>query len=332
MIQRPPELAPIETYRHWKRRQRRLLILLAVLVALEIFLVVRGVMLLPAGGHDSPAVAAKPSATATIKPSPTATPQPPPPAPVIDAAASILVNASDGNVLFTQNIDAQLPMASTTKVMTAILALQYGKLDQQITIGSDAVAAGAGDNSHMGVSRGEILSLRDLLYGMMLPSGDDAAVAVADGISGSQQAFVQLMNARAQALGLTHTHYANPHGLDAPGHYTSASDLVKLAEIAMQNPVFATIVATQHYLIPATSQHQKYDLYNTNELLGSYDGAEGIKTGGTGNAGDCLVFAVLRNDAELFGVVLGAPDDSTRYSDARALLDWGFTVVADTGQ
>lgn len=331
MIQRPPELVPTDTYRHWKRRQRRLLILLAVLVMLEIFLVVRGVMLLPSG-HDGPAVAARPSATATLKPSPTATPQPPPPAPSIDAAASMLVNASDGDVLFTQNSDAQLPMASTTKIMTALLALQYGKLDQQITIGSDAVAAGAGENSHMGVSKGEILSLRDLLYGMMLPSGDDAAVAIADGISGSQQAFVQLMNARAQALGLTHTHYANPNGLDAPGHYTSASDLVKLAEIAMRNPVFATIVATQEYDIPATDQHKDFPLTNTNTLLGSYDGAEGIKTGSTGNAGECLVFAALRNDAELFGVVLGAPDDSTRYSDARALLDWGYTVVADTGQ
>jgi D-alanyl-D-alanine carboxypeptidase (penicillin-binding protein 5/6) len=215
--------------------------------------------------------------------------------------------------------------------MSALLALQYGKLDQQITVGSDAVAAGAGVNSHMGVSKGETLSLRDLLYGMMLPSGDDAAVAIADGISGSQQAFVQLMNARAQALGLTHTHYANPNGLDAPGHYTSASDLVKLAEIAMRNPVFATIVATQNYNIPATDKHKSYDLPNTNALLGSYDGAEGIKTGSTDNAGECLVFAALRNDANLIGVVLGAPDDPTRFSDARALLDWGFTDVADTG-
>jgi D-alanyl-D-alanine carboxypeptidase (penicillin-binding protein 5/6) len=331
MIQRPPELAPSETYRHWKRRQRRLLILLAVLVMLEIFLVVRGVMLLPSG-HADPAVAAKPSATATLVRSPTATPNPPPPAPSIDAAASMLVNASDGDVLFTQNIDAQLPMASTTKIMTALLALQYGKLDQQITIGSDAVAAGAGDNSHMGVSQGEILSLRDLLYGLMLPSGDDAAVAIADGISGNQQAFVQLMNARAQFLGLTHTHYANPNGLDAPGNYTSASDLVKLAEIAMRNPIFDTIVATQNYTIPATDQHKGYPLSNTNALLSTYDGTEGIKTGTTGNAGACLVFAALRNDAELIGVVLGAPDDPTRYSDARALLDWGFTDVADTGQ
>ncbi len=331
MIQRPPELAPSDTYRHWKRRQRRLLILLAVLVLLEIFLVVRGVMLLPSG-HDGPAVAARPSATATLVRSPTATPNPPPPAPSIDAAASMLVNASDGDVLFKQNSDAQLPMASTTKIMTALLALQYGKLNQQITVGSDAVAAGSGDNSRMGLSKGETLSLRDLLYGMMLPSGDDAAVAVADGISGSQQSFVQLMNARAKFLGLTHTHYANPHGLDAPGHYTSASDLVKLAEIAMRNPIFQTIVATQEYVIPATDQHKAYDLQNTDLLLGSYDGAEGIKTGTTGNAGACLVFDALRNDAELIGVVLGAPDDPTRYSDARALLDWGFTVVADTGQ
>ena len=331
MIQRPPEPVLSDASLRWKRRQQRLLILLAVLMILEVFLVVRGVMLLPAG-HDGPALASKPPATATLTPSPTATPKPPPPAPSIQAAASMLVNTSDGDVLFKQNIDAQLPMASTTKIMTALLALQYGKLDQQVTVGADAAAAGTGDNSRMGISLGETFSLRDLLYGLMLPSGDDAAVAIADGISGNQQTFVALMNARAQFLGLTHTHYANPHGLDATGHYTSASDLLKLAEIAMRNPVFATIVATQEYVIPATAHHNAYDLHNTDLLLGSYDGAEGIKTGTTGNAGACLVFAALRNDANLIGIVLGAPDDPTRYSDARALLDWGFTVVADTGQ
>lgn len=330
MIERPPEPVLSDASSQWKRRQRRLLVLLAVLMVLEVVLVVRGVMLLPSG-HDGPAAASKPTATATLKPSPTATSIPPPPAPSIQADAAILVNTSDGAVLYKQNIDAQLPMASTTKLMTALLALQYGKLDQQITVGADAVAAGSGENSRMGISRGETLSLRDLLYGLMLPSGDDAAVAIADGISGNQQSFVALMNARAQALGLTHTHYANPHGLDAPGHYTSASDLVKLAEIDMRNSFFDTIVATQEYVIPATAQHNAYDLHNTDLLLGSYNGAEGIKTGTTGNAGACLVFAALRNDANLIGVVLGAPDDSTRYSDARALLDWGFTDVADTG-
>jgi D-alanyl-D-alanine carboxypeptidase (penicillin-binding protein 5/6) len=330
MMQRPPPYVPSEGARRWKRRQQRLLILLAVLLVLEVALVTRGIMLLPSDKGGA-ALAHPPTATATrIVSSPTATPALLPPAPSIQATAGMVIDLSNRAMLFHQNADEQLPMASTTKIMTLLVALEYGRprLNAPVTIGADAVAAGRGENSHMGVSVGEVLSLRDLLYGMMLPSGDDAAVAVADAIAGSVPAFVALMNARAQYLGLTHTHYVNSNGLDAPGHYTSASDLLKLTAFALGVPGFAEIVATPEYVIPLTSQHKGYDLQNTNALLGpgGYDGADGVKTGTTGNAGDCLVFSATRGNTHLLGVLLGDPTDGARYQDARALLDWGFSA------
>ncbi len=322
-MQQPPRL-PSDTYRRWKRRQRRLMALLAVLVLLAVGLTVRGVMLLPA----SHATALAPTPTATPTFTPTATPTPPP-APGIQAVAGMLVDPNTGAVLFTQNANQELPMASTTKIMTVLLALKYGHLDQVVRVGADAVAEGSGDASRMGLRQGERLTLRDLLYGMLLPSGDDAAVAVADAIGGNVPHFVEMMNAQAQFLGLKHTHYANPDGLDAAGHYTSVSDLITLTEYALTLRVFASMVATYQYTIPATSQHKAYDLINTNELLGpnGYPGAEGVKTGTTGNAGDCLVFAAANTNTDLLGVVLGAPSDAARFRDARLLLDWGFKVA-----
>jgi D-alanyl-D-alanine carboxypeptidase (penicillin-binding protein 5/6) len=318
--------ASSKAYRRWKRRQQRLLILLAVLALLAVGLLARGLLLLLPSGA---ATQAAPTPFPTFAPSPT--PRSTPPAPAIQAAAGMLVNMDTGAVLFSQNADDERAMASTTKLMTILLALQYGRLDQPVRIGADAVAEGAGDNSRMGLSVGEVLPLRDLLYGMMLPSGDDAAVAVADAIGGNQAHFVAMMNAKARFLGLTHTHYENPDGLDASGHYSSARDLVKLAEYDLSFKEFVAIVATTEYKIPLTSQHKSYDLHNTNLLLGAngYPGADGVKTGTTGDAGDCLVFSATRSDAHLLGVVLGDPTDAARFQDARALLDWGFAVVAN---
>jgi serine-type D-Ala-D-Ala carboxypeptidase (penicillin-binding protein 5/6) len=323
---------PSKTYRRWKQRQRRLLILLAVLIILAVGLVTRGIMLLPtADGATVNAPTPTSSPFILFSPTPT-TPQPTPTAPTVQAAGSMMVDLSTGDVLFTQNADQELPMASTTKVMTAMLALEYGHLDQPVTVGADAVKEGLGDASRMGLSQGEVLTLRQLLYGLMLPSGDDAAVAIADAIGKDRgDNFIDLMNATARFLGLTHTHYVNPDGLDAAGHYTSASDLIRLTRYALRLPEFTTLVATYEYKIPATNRHKAYDLFNTNELLwpnGGYPGADGIKTGTTGNAGACLVFSVTRNDHQLLGVVLGASTDAVRYRDARLLLDWGFSVVS----
>jgi D-alanyl-D-alanine carboxypeptidase (penicillin-binding protein 5/6) len=327
-MQLPPG-SPSEASRRWKRRQRVLLAVLAVLILLAGGLVTRGVMLLATG--SATAFAPTPTATATATSTPTPTPTPTAPAPAIQAAAGMLLNLDSGAVLFGQHADQKLPIASTTKIMTAVLVLENGHLDQLVTVGADAVKEGSGDASHMGLSRGEVLTMRQLLYGLLLPSGDDAAVAIADAVGKEVgKNFINLMNTQALYLGMTNTHYVNPDGLDAPGEYSSASDLIALTRYALRLPMFATLVATYEYKIQATSQHKAYDLVNTNQLIwpsGGYAGATGIKTGTTGKAGACLVFAATRSGHHLLGVVLGAPADPARYRDARLLLDWGFSVV-----
>ncbi len=328
LFQRPPYMAP-HTYRRWRRRQLRLLALMLVLLVVVVGLVARGLMLLPEANAGT-AVANTATPPPTVIHSPTATPQPPPPAPTIRAAAGILMDLDDGRVLFTAHENDPLPMASTTKIMTALIALERGHLDQPVTIGVDAVKEGSGDNSRMGVSAGEVLSLEDMLYGLLLPSGDDAAVAIADAIAGSEADFVAIMNAKAKILGLTHTHFINTDGLDAPGHYTSASDLLKLTRRALAIPEFALIVNTVEHKIPATRQHKAYDLVTTNALIDNYPGADGVKTGTTPGAGYCLVFSATRASGQLVGVLLGDPDQKARYQDAQALLDWGFQVLASS--
>src|SRR5262249_32621748 len=153
--------------------------------------------------------------------------------------------------------------------------------------------------------------LRELLYGLLLPSGDDAAIAVADAVAGSQEAFVSLMNMEAGLLGLNHTHFANAQGLDAPNHYTTARDLLTLAIFASQSPLFAQIVATPRYILPAAAAHPRFDWETTNLLLSTlaYPGVTGIKTGFTGDAGHCLVFSATSPYGHLLGVVLGDGED-----------------------
>jgi D-alanyl-D-alanine carboxypeptidase (penicillin-binding protein 5/6) len=170
--------------------------------------------------------------------------------------------------------------------------------------------------------------LRDLLYGLVLPSGNDAAIAIADGISGNVTDFVALMNQRAQQLGLTHTHFMNPHGLGAPNHYTSARDLAVLAGVAMKNPVLVKITSTVHYSIPKTATHAAYELETGDDLLSGarapYPGAIGVKPGFTGDAGYCQAFAAIRHGHLIVGVVLGEPSWQVRIVDMHNLLDWGF--------
>lgn len=253
-------------------------------------------------------------------------------APTVGARAAYLMNADTGTVYYALNANTEMPMASTTKVMTALVALRFGKLDQTITVGADAAAMNNGQDSVAGVQTGNVMTLHDLLYALMLPSGDDAAVAIADGIAGSQSAFVQLMNAYAFLIGLTHTHYADVTGLDTAGHYTTVHDLSVLTRFAMQNPTVARIVATPRYTIYATGSHPRFDLTNTNNLLpglpDAYNGAVGVKTGYTGGAGYCLVFEATRDGHKLLGVVLGEPNEQERFTDATALLDWGFPYAA----
>jgi D-alanyl-D-alanine carboxypeptidase len=208
---------------------------------------------------------------------------------------------------------------------------QQGGLDRTITVGADAAAYVNPDNSYMGLSAGESLTLNELLYGLLLPSGNDAAIAIADAVGGTQQHFVAMMNAEAQVLGMTHTHFTNPHGLDEPGHYTTARDLATLAAVALRQSTIAAIAATGHYDIAATATHKAFSLSNYNSLLpgkaAAYPGAVGLKPGNTGAAGWCEAFAARRGGHLIVGVVLDSPTWTQRNDDMHALLDWGFAQV-----
>ena len=251
-----------------------------------------------------------------------------PKAPDIVATAGYLFDADTGAVLYSKDAEQEMPMASCTKVMTALLAVENGKLDQWIKVGADAHALVGPDSSYMGLDTGEILTLKDLLYGLIMPSGNDAAVAIADGIGGTEAHFVEMMNARAAQLGLTHTHFANPHGLDAPGHYTTAHDLAVLSAVAMKNPTLVTIMSAYSYNIQKSSTHKAYHLTTGNDLLAHagapYPGAIGVKPGYTGPAGFCQAFAAIRHGHLLVGAVLHDPSWQVRRVDMRKLLDWGF--------
>src|SRR5579859_3381890 len=173
--------------------------------------------------------------------------------PRIAASAAYVFDADTGTTLYQRNADEQRAMASCTKIMTALVALQHGSLDQTITVGADAAVLVNPDNSYMGLSKGEQLTLGDLLYGLLLPSANDAAVAIADGVGGTEARFVGLMNQEAAQLDLNHTHFANPHGLDAANHHTTARELAMLANLALRNPIIAHIATTHHYAIPKTA-------------------------------------------------------------------------------
>jgi D-alanyl-D-alanine carboxypeptidase (penicillin-binding protein 5/6) len=179
----------------------------------------------------------------------------------------------------------------------------------------------------MGVSTGEQLTLRDLLYGLVTASGNDAAVAIADAVGGTEASFVAMMNRRAWRLGLTQTVFVTPDGVD-DGNRSTARDLAVLAAIALEHPGLEQITATRHYTIPRTATHKAYELWSGNDLLpggrSPYLGANGVKTGYTAGAVYCLAFSARRQGHLLVGVVLGAPSAEVRARDAQALLDWGF--------
>ncbi len=292
----------------------------------------------PIGKHLYDGLIATP--TPTVVPfTPTPTPRPTPiltakgTPPAISASESILMDSDTSHILYESNGETPVPMASTTKIMTALIAIQAGNLNSLVTIHQDAVnEVLLNDGSSAQLHRGDQLTLRDLLYGLMLPSGDDAAIAIADSVGGSTSNFVNIMNIYAYRLHLFQTHFINPDGLtyyDAngrpvPGHYTTPYDLLRLASYAMTIPLFAQIVRTQHYVLPATAAHHSYTWDNTNLLLSTYSGATGIKTGFTLEAGECLVFSATRSGHHLIGVVFHSIDAAHRFSDAKILLDWGF--------
>ncbi len=225
----------------------------------------------------------------------------------------------DGRVLWARDPYARRAMASTTKIMTAVVVLEHGDLNDTITVDPTAAAVG---QSSMGLVVGEKLSEAELLKGVLVQSGNDAATLIAEHVAGSTAAFVRLMNAKAAQLDLTNTHYVNVHGLDAPGHYTCAADLTTLARYAMQYPTFRSIVRL--YTVKVRSDLYTHVLVSQDKALETYPGVIGIKTGWTNNAGYCVVFAAERGGVQLIGAVMGASGEASRLDQETKLLDWGF--------
>jgi D-alanyl-D-alanine carboxypeptidase (penicillin-binding protein 5/6) len=238
--------------------------------------------------------------------------------PYVSADAAILMDADSGQVLYTKNPFKTRPPASTTKVITALLAMESGQLNDLVTV-SRAAASTAGSSMYLRV--GETVSLSDLLYGALLNSGNDACVAIAEHIAGSRESFAALMNIKALSLGAVNTNFTNPHGLPDKEHYTCAYDLALIARAALNNKKFSEIVVTKNKVIEIPGQNQGHRLQNTNQLLWKYLWADGIKTGTTSAAGPCLVSSASKGNRKLIAVVLSSGD---RWADSMKLFEYGF--------
>lgn len=241
----------------------------------------------------------------------------------ISAKSALLVD-SKGKTLYGKKSTTRRAVGSTTKVLTALLVIKAGKLDRKVTVKKKWVDYVKGnDASSAGLKTGDKLTRRQLLNGMMLPSGCDAAYGLADILGPGQTKFVAKMNKAAKAYGLKHTHFVNADGLPTKSHkegYSTAADMVKLARAALKNKTFAQVVGHQKYTVKAK---HKYVWHNTNTLLGR-KGTFGIKTGHTNKAGYCLLFAAKRGGRVLVGIVLGDSNTSKRFTEAAKLIDWGF--------
>jgi D-alanyl-D-alanine carboxypeptidase (penicillin-binding protein 5/6) len=234
----------------------------------------------------------------------------------VNAKAFVLMDPISGRILFEKNSEDKRAMASTTKIMTAIIALENGDLRSKVKVSSRAASIGG---SSFYLNSGEVLSLENMLYGLLLPSGNDAAVAIAEHIGGTEDNFVRMMNKKALELGALNTHFKNPHGLDDPEHYTTAKDLALIAKYALNIHKFREIVQTKSKEIKEGKNPRH--IFSTNRLLWEFEGAIGIKTGYTGNAGKCLVASADNNIFQLLSIVLGTHD---HFADSCTLLNYGF--------
>ena len=242
--------------------------------------------------------------------------------PAVGAETAVLIEAKTKKVLYAVDPGKIMYPASTTKMMTLLVALENGNLDSVVTVSCGAASC---EESSLGLKAGDKLTLRELITGMMVVSGNDAAEAVAEHIAGSVPAFVEMMNNRADKMGLANTHFSNPHGLPDPiNHYSTAYDLAQIAAAGMQNPDFAKIVSLREYTVKFLNR-SPVKVSTTNRFLKSYDGANGIKTGYTEEAGDCLVAGARRRDVQLIAVVL---NDDDRWVDVPKLMDYGFQRAA----
>lgn len=240
------------------------------------------------------------------------------------AKAYCLMDAESERVLFGKAVDEPLPMASTTKIMTCILALEQGNLEDTVTFSSHAASM---PDVQLNARSGESFRLKDLLYSLMLESHNDTAVAIAEHIGTSVEGFAALMNQKAEELGLIDTHYVTPNGLDDPEHYTTARELCLVAAYALQNKSFCDIIKTPSYSFSSLNKKRSFHVNNHDAFLTSYEGAIGIKTGFTGNAGYCFCGAASRNGVTLISSVLACgwpPHKSYKWSDTKKLMNYGF--------
>lgn len=258
--------------------------------------------------------------------------------PALDATAALLVSPDSGMVLYSKNADQKRYPASTTKIMTALLTLEnVSNLDETVTSEAVDFENVTADSSNAGILLGEQVTVRDLLYALMLPSANEAAYMLARHVGGSWEQFVDMMNDRAAELGCTGTHFCNPCGLHEEDHYTTACDLYLIAKEAMKDVTFRDIVSTVQHRMAKTNLHEERIIYTTNQLIfssfqpWSYANCLGIKTGHTSQAGNCFVGYAEYGDAKLFSVVLGCSDSSKEYpsvaasfTDTKKLCQWGF--------
>jgi D-alanyl-D-alanine carboxypeptidase (penicillin-binding protein 5/6) len=243
---------------------------------------------------------------------------------VRDGAPDLIMKAGalttpDGRVLWGRNVDGRRAMASTTKIMTAVVVLENAGLDESVNISRTAARVG---ESAADIRAGETYTVRELLEAMLVRSGNDAAAALAEYVGGSEEEFVAMMNEKAITMGLADTRFENPHGLDDFGHFATAEDLATLTRYAMANDEFRRIVGLREVTIDGGKDSRT--LVSSNELLRTYTGANGVKTGWTGSAGYCLSASAEREAVELTAIVLGSSSEAKRFDEASALLDWGF--------
>jgi D-alanyl-D-alanine carboxypeptidase (penicillin-binding protein 5/6) len=240
----------------------------------------------------------------------------------VGPAAAILLDVRTGQVLYAREINKRLAPASTTKILTAILAIERFSIDTPVIISARAAAQRSG--AAIGLEAGEQWTVGELLHAMLMRSANDAAVAVAEAYSGSVEAFAGEMNRKAYRIGARNSHFVNPHGLSAPGHYTTAHDLALIARYAMRLPVFASLVRQQTWTL---ERHDRvpHEYSNINKFLSKYEGADGVKTGWTAAAGHCLVASATRNGWQLLAVVLHSQEI---YRNASQMLDFGFEAYS----
>ncbi|MFD1427807.1 D-alanyl-D-alanine carboxypeptidase [Kroppenstedtia sanguinis] len=236
----------------------------------------------------------------------------------VSAQAAAMIDVQSGRILYEKNAGQQMRIASLTKIMTAIVAIEDGDLTEKVKVKPGAVGV---EGSSIYLKPGEEIPLEHLLYGLMLRSGNDAAVAIAEHIGGSVEGFVYKMNEKAEYLGLEKTHFQNPHGLDAKEHYSSAGDLARLTAYALKNPVFRKIVSTQVKTLPWPGEEWHRKWYNKNKMLRLYPGGDGVKTGFTKLSRRTLVSSATREGRQIATVTLNAPDD---WEDSMKLLEYGF--------